>query len=94
MLAKVTNTLLPILLNDSRYTDDGFAMLDRYIKVIDPDSDANRMLALEKLVNFDLPESKYVASGATDLGLVSDMQKPIWTQQSECKLFLMLLFCV
>ena len=58
MLAKVPKTILPILLNDSRYADDGFAMLDRYIKVIDPDSDSNRMLALEKLVNFDLPDSK------------------------------------
>jgi hypothetical protein len=33
-------------------------MLARYITLIDPDSDSNRMLALEKLVNFDLPDSK------------------------------------
>ena len=58
MLAKVPKALLPVFLNDSRYTDDGFAMLERHIQLIDPDSDANRMLALEKLVNFDLPDSK------------------------------------
>ncbi len=58
LLAKVPKNILPVFLNDSRYADDGFAMLARYITLIDPDSDSNRMLALEKLVNFDLPDSK------------------------------------
>jgi hypothetical protein len=31
MLAKVPKALLPVFLNDSRYTDDGFAILERYI---------------------------------------------------------------